>query len=369
MAADYDLIILGSSTAAEQLALEASARKARVAWITFPAIVSDWHIQQLLHPQLDWQWQLVSRGIDVLETGAQLVAPHTLQVGRRTLTGKHFVVCNPSQLNLRQWVQGWTWQDFYHGHPPLAELAVVGASALSVAVAQWLNRRGVAVSLLLPTTSLFPSVDRETTGFLQAQLEGQGIKVFTGHKVTATRKSGDGQALEVWAGDRHFTVSHLLLPQFNSVVSQLRLEFISSKRLHFLTSRNDIASILKRTLFWFEEVRDALSLIYYPTDPVIAQVSHAGKPQGKQLVLRSIGSAHFAKVVTSPKGEILSASMVGESAVFWIEAIAQVMRAGKCIGSLSTHNPISAELVAQFSEQQRHPLRELWLNICRDFHL
>ncbi len=369
MAADYDLVILGSSTTAELLALEANARNARVAWITFPQIVSDWHIRQLYHPNPDWLWQLVSRGIDVIEAEAQLVAPSTVQVEKRTLTGRHFAVCNPAPLNLRQLVQGWTWQEFYACHHTLTELTIVGGSNLCLAVAQWLNQRGIAVSLLLPTTTLLPQVDREANRFLQAQLEGQGIKIFTGHRVTATRKSADGETMEVWAGDRHFVVRHLLLPQFPAILPQLQLHFVPTGRLHLVRHRTDVPAILRAVLFWYREASTPLAITCAQTCPAIAQVSGFRYGSGKTLVLRSVSPQHFAKIITTPRGEIISASMVGTSAVFWIEAIAQAMRSQKSIHSLPTHDPISAELVAQFLSQERHPLRELWLNVCRDFHL
>lgn len=373
MAADYDLVILGSSAIAELLALEAKSRSARVAWITFPEIISDWHIQQLLSPNPDWQWQLAVSGIDVITGAAQFIAPNAVQAGQRTLTARHFVVCDPVSLNLRQAQGGWTWQDFYELHHTLTELTIAGGDDLCIAIAQWLHRQGTAVSLLVPTASIFPQIDREATRFLQAQLESQGIKIFTGHRVTATRQADAGQSIVVWAGDRRFEVKHLLLPQFISVVPQLNLECVPSRRLHYLTHKSDIDRILAKALFagWWGQARKVTNhtMTCCHTQPAIAQVVSMKDMQGKKLVLRSVSDRHFAKLIATPQGQILSASMVRESAIFWIEAIAQAMQYGKSIKTLSTCNPISQELVAQFERQQSQPLLALWLNICRDFDL
>jgi len=371
MAADYDLVILGSSATAERLALAAKAYSARVAWITFPEIISDWHIQQLWHPNPDWQWQLANRGIDVLAQSAQFVAPNAVQVEKRILTARHFVVCHPPQANWHQLVQGWTWQEFYDLHHTLTEIAIAGNDALCVAIAQWLNQQGIQVSLLLPNASIFPQLDREAARFLQAQLEGQGIKVFTGHRVTATKQVDAGQAVAVWAGDRHFSVSNLLLPRFISVVPQLALDLVPRSRLHYLTNRHDIDSILQKVVFagWFRRKASPIITCYH-TQPAIAQVGSMSHPPTRQkLVLRSVSAQHFAKIITTPSGQILSACMVGQSAVFWIEAIAQAMQSARTLKTLSASDPISYDLRSQFERQQSYPWQELWLNICRDFNL
>ncbi len=373
MAVDYDLVILGCSAIAELLALEAKSRSARVAWITFPQIISDWHIQQLLSPNPDWQWQLASQGIDVLAASAQFIAPNAVQAGERTLTARHFVVCDPIQLNLRQLKAGWTWQDFYELHPSLTELTIAGGDALCIAIAQWLHRQGVPVNLLVPTAAIFPQIDREADRFWQAQLESQGIKLFTGHRVTATQQAEAGGSIVVWAGDRRFEVKHLLLPQFISVVPQLNLGLVPHRRLHYLTNKSDIDRILAKALFagWWGRARKGTNhtMTCYYTQPAIAQVVSSTDTQGKKLVLRSVSDRHFAKLITTPSGQIFSASMVGESAIFWIEAIAQAIQNQQPIKKLPTCNPISQELVAQFKRQQRQSLLELWLNICRDFNL
>jgi len=375
MAADYDLVILGSSAIAELLALEARSCSARVAWITFPTIVSDWHIQQLLSPNPDWQWQLAAKGIDVLAESGQFITPNAVQAGQRRLTARHFVVCDPIPLNLRQLKGGWTWQDFYELRHSLTELTIVVSDALCVAIAQWLQRQGVAVRLLVPTGSIFPQIDCEAARFLQAQLESQGIQIFTGHRVTATRQADAGESIVVWAGDRPSVVKHLLLPQFTAVARQLNLECVPRRRLHFLTNKGDIDRILAKALFanWFgrtthsQAIRQTMTC--YHTQPAIAQVVSSTDTLGKKLVLRSADAQHFAKLITTAQGQILSATMVGQSATFWIEAIAQAMQSQRSIKTLPTCNPISQELVAQFERQQRQPWWELWLNICRDFNL
>lgn len=375
MAVDYDLVILGSSAIAELLALEAKSRSARIAWITFPQIISDWQIQQLLSPNPDWQWRLAVSGIDVLTESAQFIAPNVVQAGERRFSARHFVVCHPIQPSWRQVSGGWTWQDFYELRHNLTELTIAGGDALCLAIAQWLNKQGVPVSLLVPTATIFPQIDREAARFWQAQLESQGIKILTGHRVTATQLADDGQSVVVWAGDRRFAVKHLLLPHFISVVPQLNLDLVSHKRLHYLTHSTDIDCILQKVIFsnWFGRTANSQAtkqtITYCYTQPAIAQVVSSKDIRGTKLVLRSANAGHFAKLIATPSGQILSATMVGESAVFWIEAIAQAMQNQQSIKTFLANDSISQELVAQFYRQQSQPLLELWLNICRDFNL
>jgi len=236
MPVDYDLVIIGGTTAGVEAALFAAQCSARVALVTqgvsfstlpdslvISAIAQladtaeSWQrsqISTLWHetsapPTLNWQaikpWiqaiarnldelqspsALATRGIDIINDSGEFCrkpAPGFLVDGR-LLRSRSYLLA-PAHRPLIPAISGL--QSGYQTPATLLQLAclpvslaIVGSTTAAVELAQILQRLGCQITLLTSATQLLSEADREVSQLIQAQLEAEGVQVWLNASVS-----------------------------------------------------------------------------------------------------------------------------------------------------------------------------------------
>jgi pyruvate/2-oxoglutarate dehydrogenase complex dihydrolipoamide dehydrogenase (E3) component len=234
MSVDYDLIVIGSTYEAIYAASRASDLKMRVALVEqssngqlrpsdeifgrtysqFTQLLAQVNqISPALAIQPNWlqvkAWTeqageilseynslalLAARGVDVIAGSGEFCRlPHLgLIVDQRRLRSRTYLLATgsiftpPEIVGLAE-VNYLTVSDIWHRDTldDLPEkLTIVGETATAVQLAQTLTRVGKQVTLFIESQRLFPLEDPEISWLLQAQLEAEGIYLFTGISVT-----------------------------------------------------------------------------------------------------------------------------------------------------------------------------------------
>ncbi len=123
-----------------------------------------------------------AEGISVLLGAAHFVDPHTIRVGDRTITSKHFVLCTGSHPSVPP-IEGLSDIPFLTNETifGLEELPrsmiVLGAGPIGVEIAAALNRLGVEITILQRSASFLKKDDPELTGRLLEILRDEGVKI------------------------------------------------------------------------------------------------------------------------------------------------------------------------------------------------
>lgn len=230
MSVDYDLVVIGGTTAGVEAAIFAAQFKARVALVTqgiafstlpdsllVPAIAQlgcmtesgqHWQRSPLWHPAsappaLNWQavkpWlqaiahnlderhspsALATLGIDIISHSGEFCrkpAP-SFSVDGRLLRSRSYLLA-PAHRPLIPVISGLP--TGYQTPATLlqlsclpATLAIVGNTITAVELAQILQRLGCQITLLMTTAHLLSAADPEVSQLIQAQLEAEGIQVW-----------------------------------------------------------------------------------------------------------------------------------------------------------------------------------------------
>jgi pyruvate/2-oxoglutarate dehydrogenase complex dihydrolipoamide dehydrogenase (E3) component len=220
MAAEYDLIIIGASSAGMQAARRAAQRKARVALVEMgggygsfeeiynrtlerakaitavtPSVWANAVMENLsaYSPAL-----LAAMGVDIISgTGEFYSLPHLgFATEKRRLHAQSFLLAlNPTYqpptingldtvgcLTLRQIWQ----QDKLDSLPK--RLLIVGTGLESLAFAQNLQGLGKEVIYTTPTRRLLPSEDPDAAFLIQAQLEAEGMRILPNSHLIQVKK-------------------------------------------------------------------------------------------------------------------------------------------------------------------------------------
>lgn len=255
MTVEYDLIVIGGSSAGTYAALTAARLNARVALVEPPQFKTNWlssgaiqrsaltHIgriaQQIrnssqfgihystadstqqqpfpsvqLTQAMEWAQAVAdtcseqnspailgSLGIDVItETGEFCRRPHLgFVVSNRRLrarayliaTGSHPAIPNIDGLEAINYLTPAAICQPDFAQTLPGDWMVIGGSPLSIEMAQTLARLNCKVTLVTHTSQLLPTEDPEAQGLVQAQLEAEGIRVLTESPVTQVRRIED----------------------------------------------------------------------------------------------------------------------------------------------------------------------------------
>jgi pyruvate/2-oxoglutarate dehydrogenase complex dihydrolipoamide dehydrogenase (E3) component len=209
MPVDYNLIVIGSSTAGILAAKTAVQQRARVALVTqdepWDALPSCLAYLKSLTPPVDWTQvaryfklicaqqqaqdspdRLASLGIDViLGTGSfrRRSGRRTFHVADRVLTAHRYQVATSLPKTNPDQDDEWTIANFPTQLAKLANvqhLLVLGSSRSAVALSQALVRLGIAVTLVTETGSILPdTIAPVLVNNIKAQLEADGVKIHT----------------------------------------------------------------------------------------------------------------------------------------------------------------------------------------------
>lgn len=270
MAVDYDLVVIGGSPAGLYTALAATYLKARVALVTSPILGSTWlesgskyckaltQVGRVAHQMRSassfgvyWQcnddappsvgvrfadalkWAksvvsaldeehspavLASLGVDVIfGEGEFCRKPHlAFVVNGQPLRSRTHLIATGSRPSIPD-IDGLQtagfltpetiWQQGASQQPK--SLIVIGGDPVGVELAQTFARLGSRVSLVVKSSHILTKEDAEAALLIQAQLEGEGVRVLTNHQVTQVKWIDNKKWVQ--AGDRAIEGDEILV--------------------------------------------------------------------------------------------------------------------------------------------------------------
>lgn len=292
MTVEYDLIVIGGSTAATYAAVAAAHLNARVALIEPPEPQTNWLgygaiytqaltqvgcvaqqvcnapqlgissanadlTQQQPVPFIQWneamQWAkaivytqseqnslpiLASLGVDVITgCGEFCRRPHLgFIVNNRRLRGRTYLIATGSRpaipdIEGLQTIGYLTPADFWQLDLSLrlrGSWVVIGGEPTGTQLAQTLARLNCEVTLVVSTPQILSAEDPEASSLVQGQLEAEGIRVLTESPVTQMRRIDDKKWVQ--AGNRAIEADEILLAAGQEPnVKSLNLEGVGVK--------------------------------------------------------------------------------------------------------------------------------------------
>ena len=324
-------------------------------------------------------------GVEILFSKAKFVNAETLSVGQQTITAKNFVLATGSRPAIPS-IKGIDTID-YHTHETIfnlqeniKHLIIIGGGAIGCELGQSFSRLGSDVSIVT-RSGLMPREDQDMSEVIQQQFEVEGIELYLKNQVREVVKTKQGIAVHL--DDPQMTViegSHLLIATGRqSNIDNLGLEaakvdsengfLILDSRLR-TTNRHifacgDVAGpflfthmaehqagiVLRNTLFKLP-VKSQTSRIPWCTftAPELARVGLSEREALEKGVKHNVYTFPFdeidraitddqtigkAKIITSPRGKILGACIVGPQAGELIAEYTLAMSAGLSLSALS----------------------------------
>ena len=346
----------------------------------------------------DSQERFESLGVKVIRAAGEFIDERTLKAGDQQIRAKYFVLATGSSAfvppieGLDQ-VDYFTNENIFNNTEPVTHLIVIGGGPIGMELAQAHRRLGAEVTVM-EMARLLVKDDPELTKIVIRRLQDEGINLVEGGRNLKLEKTADGQIAarcESDLGKQCAIGSHLLIATGRRAnVDGLNLEAAgvnySPKGIEVdarLRSSNkkvfaigDVAGpyqfthmaayqagiVIRNMLFKLPAKVDysAVPWVTY-TDPELAHVgmSEADARQGGRevRVLRwqfeendraqaEKRTEGMIKVITTPKGVILGASIVcihaGELIQPWILAISQKLKIG-AMASMIAPYPTLAE--------------------------
>ena len=337
---------------------------------------------QTIEPQ-DSAERYRALGAYVLRGKARFVAPRFLEAGETSVTARRFVIATGSEpvvpaIPGLDSVPYLTNETLFDTAPEPDHLIVLGGGPVGVEMAQAYRRLGARVTVV-EATRLLGRDDPELARVVRARLIEEGVEIIEAAAVSAVEAAGDGIALTCGAGAarRRLGGSHLLVAAGRRPnVADLGLETAgidlrdgalvvdaglrtTNRRIYAIgdvvgphrfthMANYQARMVLKNALFRLPaRVRyDAVPWVTY-TDPELAHVGldeAAARAACRGLrVLRFPFSENdraiaenategLVKVVTTPRGRVLGASIVGAHAgeliLPWALAVRQRLKIG-----------------------------------------
>ena len=410
MAVEYDLVVVGSSWAGIYAAKSAVQLKARVALVTqseskylpndtlFNCSLGEvGRIKYLLQNNYlmgketqttdvslaeanDWVKDiktavqsinslssLAALGVDIIMGKGEFYRlPHLgLAVNQRKMRSRRFLLATGSQT-----MSGLLDSNDPKDYLTLRDLSkhslfdfpkniiIIGSDPSALELAQALSRLGKKITLVIKNSRVLPQEDKDISILIQAQLEAEGITIFT-NSAASQIKTINGQKW-LQAGDRALTADEIIITDYRQPnISGLNLAGINVKynqqRIYVNSklattnpqiyacgdsiggyclnsiARYEVNLILKNTLFfpWYKANYDFLPWAIL-TQPNLARVGLTEekakqKYQGKIYVIReyfknitttqiSDNVSGLCKLLVTKRGEILGCTLVGDRA-------------------------------------------------------
>ena len=341
-------------------------------------------------------------GVNVIQAAAEFVDEHTVKAGDKLIKAKYFVVATGSSafvppIDGVNDVPYFTNENIFNNTSPIEHLIIIGGGPIGIELAQAHRRLGAKVTVI-EVIKLLSKDDPDLTSVVIKHLSKEGIHFHEGvnnlrfeqheNGIHAFFDKDDGSGMKVCdiqgshlliATGRKANVNGLNLEAANVTYSSRGIEV--DKRLRSSNKRifaiGDVAGpyqfthmaayqagiIIRNILFKIPAKVDysAVPWVTY-TDPELAHVGLTeadAKAQGRQVRIlkwdftendraqaeqRTEG---LVKVVVTPKGLILGASIVGlhagELIQPWILAISQKIKIGAMASAIAPY-PTLAEV-------------------------
>jgi pyruvate/2-oxoglutarate dehydrogenase complex dihydrolipoamide dehydrogenase (E3) component len=426
MSVDYDLVVIGMGASAHKLVNLAAQRKARVAWVwnqvndSYLNIAQINYILQLLktkvgdHPKPErlklsaqqipsilhnfcheeMQEILQKNGVDVivgacqfqnqeknsyiLEVSETSLSPLSHETSQRSLSSRAYAIAYDTPTPLRK-IFGLADHNYITAHQLLHlqdlpnSIAVLGDDPNTCVIAQSLNFLGVHTSLITNSSHVLPNIDVAIARTLQAQLEAEGVEVYTSTQVTAVSKIEQDRS-RIWLNNTTIDCDRLLVTS-----APKEFDYPSDRHIYQCRNDQDIAKILNQTLqtsFWRSASMPTVpEITNVSATPPLAQIGMTevlARLKYKQVyVLDSDAENGLCKIICDRQGQILGASMFGDRAQLVIEAIAIAMQGKVKIQDIGVL--LELRITEQWTELHRNhsQLAKLkdWFTFRRDWNL
>ncbi len=429
MTVEYDLVVIGSSSAGIAAAKTAARYQARVALIqqgeTYNALPACLRLLQqasadrkpadfaqlaqrlerltLQQQAIDSFDGLAALGIDVIaDAGAFYRKPRLgFGVGDRHLTSRAYLIA----MSLGAVDQAdCSWENFPQKLTQLGDLKqlqIQGASPESVAIAQALARSGMAVTLV-ELGAWWPCLDDAIGDRLKAQLEADGVRLVTSQSAVDTGVQLSSRT------DRCLDINQLGTAGLNLGAAQVRWNqdkiFVdrqgrATRKVYICRSRSPAAS----AQLWEKQAialtHHALQLPWgqkFPPLPITTVLTNpeavsiglteaqAQRQYGKRLVVlaqplnqslqaQTMGqTVGMVKLLVRSHGTIVGAHLWGTQATEWAPILALAMQQGIAIGAigqLAFPSPTLAEILGQMAIEFQFQSRrsDLWRYSLEEF--
>ncbi|MBD2175911.1 NAD(P)/FAD-dependent oxidoreductase [Pseudanabaena sp. FACHB-1998] len=241
-------------------------------------------------------------------------------------------------------------------------IAVLGGDADACAIAQSLNFLGVHTSLITNSLHILPEVDVAIARTLQAQLEAEGVEIYTNTQITAVSYTKHRRS-KIWLDNQILECDRLLIP-----VEPIDLAIPRDRGIYQVHSQADIDLILQkvsqRNSFWKSKSISKPAITFVPTNPPLAQIGMtelaAQQQKLKSICILESASTNLGlcKIICNHQGLILGASMVGDNAKIVIEAIAIAMQGKVKVQDLSILEDMQFSRYSLPSEELAIPLKK-----------
>jgi pyruvate/2-oxoglutarate dehydrogenase complex dihydrolipoamide dehydrogenase (E3) component len=244
MAVEYNLVVVGSTAAAQAAAIAAAQTYARVAWVTETAPACDPLLllrescrlvskrsqnpspqdlrlaAELLTSALPYNTSPATaqaEGVNYLEGSLSFEKDELTVAGQAVRSHAYLLAIEPERplpsipgmIHPKVWTIAQLHQALQSpGKDWPQVLGILGAGPQAVELSQSLQQLGIAVVLLTGGRSLLPQEDKEAAFLVQAYLEGSGIAIYT-QTLIEVKTSADGLLLEM--GDRKVVVNALAI--------------------------------------------------------------------------------------------------------------------------------------------------------------
>ncbi|VXD14527.1 Mercuric reductase [Planktothrix serta PCC 8927] len=452
---DYDLVILGGSLTGRYAALLAAQMQARVALVEpkepslkqgyqelFPLAASVQNLRQIPLPEncnsrspLNGKqaklWgdlirancaeiyspqRLASWGIDLIMGQGEFIQSPRLgfSINSRILRSRTYLLALASPPKIPP-IEGLLSTGFItsktldlfldkrqNGSETVRQrLAIIGGDPTGVELAQLLTRLGIEVIMVVKGSQILGKEDPEAVQLIQAQLEAEGVRIFTQTPVIQVKQIEDKKWVQ--AGNTALEVDEILV----ACGSQTDLEGLNLNRVGVIFQGNNLdfneklqtsnpriygcgeilggysfehiaqyeAQIaIKNALYWpkFKVNYQGIPWAIF-SDPQLARVglteTQAKRRYGTQVIverqsLKMIAHAHiwgettgFCKLVGLSNGKLLGATVVGSQGSEFIHTLALAIRQGVNLKTLAEFPAI----IPTFSEVY-HQSAIAWVN-------
>lgn len=360
-------------------------------------------------------------GIDVVFAEAQFIAPDRLLVDGREITARNFVLATGSRPFIPpipglDTVDYFTNENIFDIKENIKHLIIIGSGAIGCEMAQSFARLGTKVTLL-SNTGLLPIEDADMSRVIEQQFTADGIDLNLEVTVTKIEKIPTGVCIHVKDDHRdHITEimgSHVLiatgrranvedlgLAKANVAVESGRLKVDARLRTtnKHIYACGDVAGpylfthmaehqagvVLRNALFHLPAKAQTTSIPWCTfTAPELARVGLSQQEAEQQGIKHNVYTFPFseidrgiaegatdgmAKIITTPKGKLLGACIVGPHAGELIAEYVLAISQGMNISALSntihiypTLAQINRRVADQRMKEALTPMRKRWI--------
>ena len=360
-------------------------------------------------------------GVEVIVAEAEFITPDRLIVDGREITARNFVLATGSRPFIPP-IQGldsvdyFTNENIFDVKEHISNILIIGSGAIGCEMAQSFARLGTKVSLV-SNTGLLPIEDTDMSSVVEQSFINDGIKLHLNSSVTFVEKRPTGVRVhiedEVSKQKQQVNASHLMLAtgrqanidslgldKANVSVEKGRLKLDARLRTSnkHIFACGDVAGpylfthmaehqagvVLRNTLFHLPAKAQTTGTPWCTfTAPELARVGLSQQEAQQQSIDHRVYRFPFseidrgiadgatkgmAKIITSPKGKLLGACIVGPHAgeliAEYVLAISQGMNVSALSNTIHIY-PTLAQINRRVADQRMKealtPTRRRWL--------